>query len=615
MTDSPLASRLIGLMLGLAIAIASSAVDGQPRHGHALLGDLKYGPDFSHFDYVDPNAPKGGTVKLGTLGTFDSLNAFVLKGKAAVGLGLLYDTLMTGSLDERSAQYGLIAETIEIAPDNTWVIFNLRRAARWHDGTSINADDVIWSFDTLRAKGNPNYRTYWADVDKVEALAPDRVRFAFKNGNNAELAHILGQLPILPKAYYGKTEFDKTTLEPPLGSGPYRIAEVDAGRSITYERVPTYWAKDLAVNRGNHNFDRIRYDYFLDETVLFEAFKGHAYDFRAENSSKNWATGYDVAAVKQGLIMRKTIKTEAPKGLTGFIFNTRRPMFKDRRVREALSHTFDFEWSNANLFYGLYARMDSYFTGSELAARELPTPEELEVLKPFRGQVSDGLFTKAFEPPKTDGSGQNRAGLRAATQLLAAAGFKVKDQKLIDPATGQQMEIEFLIAQQLLERVIAPIVRNMERLGIKARIRIVDTSQYQSRIEKFDFDMIVGGWPQSLAPGNEQIDFFGSATADLEGSRNFAGIKDPVVDALIELVIRAPDRKRLIATSRALDRVLSWGHYVIPYFYLDTNWVAYWNKFGNPPTTPKYSVGFTTWWVDAEKDAALKRGETTLKAP
>ncbi|MBM3511576.1 MAG: ABC transporter substrate-binding protein [Alphaproteobacteria bacterium] len=604
--------RSLSVVLAVA-AIAPGAAIALPKHGHALLGDLKYGPDFKHFDYVNPNAPIGGTARQFAIGGFDSLNPFIVKGRAAAGIGLIYDQLMASSADEASAQYGLIAESIETAPDNTWVIFNLRAAARWHDGTPITADDVIWTFDTLRSKGHPTYRTYWADVATVAALAPTRVKFAFKHGDNKELAHILGQLTVLPKAYYTTREFDKTTLEPPLGSGPYRVIELEAGRSITFERVATYWAKDLPIARGHNNFERIRYDYFLDQTVALEAFKAHVYDFRAESSAKDWATSYDFPALKQGLVVKEEIRHEVPTGMQAFVFNLRRPLFKDRRVREAIAHTFDFEWANANLFYGQYVRTASYFSNSELASSGLPAAEELAVLNPLRGTVPDEVFTKAFAPPATDGSGQNRAGLRAATQLLAAAGFAVKEQKLIDPKTGGQVEIEFLLQDQRFERIVAPVIRNMERLGIKARIRIVDTAQYQKRTDTFDYDMIVGGWGQSLSPGNEQIDFFGSASADLEGSRNLAGIKDPAIDKLIELIINAPDRKTLIARTRAFDRVLLWNHFVVPQFHIQSYRIAYWNKFGRPAVTPKYSLGFNTWWVDPAKEAALKRGEAQLK--
>ena len=604
---------MLSALLALAILANTALTAGERVHGYALLGELKYPSDFKHFDYVNPAAIKGGYVRQSATGSYDSLNPFILKGRPAGGIGLIYESLLEGSLDEASAGYGSIAEALEIVDDNRGVVFYLRPEARWHDGKPITSEDVVFSFTALTTKGHPFYRAYWSAVSKAEALGPHQVKFTLSDPNNRELPGILGQLTVLPKHYYDTHDFEKTTLEPPLGSGAYRVLELDAGRSITYQRVPDYWAKDLPTNLGRHNFDRIRIDYYLDQTVALEAFKAHEYDFRSENTSKAWATGYDFRGVRNGQVVTEEIRHEIPTGMQGFVFNTRRPKFKDRRVREALAHTFDFEWSNTNLFYGQYTRTKSFFSNSELASSGLPRGEELEVLESYRGQVPDEVFTKPFEPPKTDGSGKIRRNLRQAKQLLESAGFNVKSRKLIDPNTGKQMDIEFLIAQPAFERIVGPVVQNLARLGIKARIRVVDTAQYQNRTDSFDFDIVVSTFGQSLSPGNEQIDFWHSSKADVDGSRNIIGVRDPVVDELIALIIGAPNRASLIARTQALDRVLLWSHYVIPQWHTQSFRVAYWNKFTRPEITPKYGFGFDTWWIDPEKAEALEAGVSSPK--
>ena len=602
----------LGVLLALTLGLAEAAAAGERRHGYSLLGELKYPPGFAHFDYVDPTAPKGGFVRRAAIGSYDSLNPFILKGRTAAGIGLLYDSLLEGSLDEASTAYGLIAESLETVDGNRAVIFHLRPQARWHDGRPITAEDVVFSFDALKTEGHPFYRSYWSAVPAAQALGPHRVEFTLSDPANRELPSILGQLTVLPKHYYDAVDFTKTTLEPPLGSGPYRVLELDPGRSITYARVEDYWARDLPVNRGRHNFDRIRFDYYLDQTVALEAFKAGEYDFRLENTAKEWATAYDFPAVRKGLVVTEEIDHEIPTGMQAFVFNTRRPMFRDRRVREALGYAFDFEWSNANLFYGQYTRTASYFSNSELASSGLPTGEEREVLERYRGRVPDELFTRAFAPPRSDGSGNIRRHLRAAGKLLESAGYRVKDGRLIDPDNGEPMEIEFLIVQPSFERVVAPMIRNLARLGIEGRIRVVDTAQYQNRLDGFDFDIVVSTFRQSLSPGNEQIDYWHSTTAEVEGSRNLIGIKDPVIDELIDLVINAPDRPSLVARTRALDRILLWGHYVIPQYHIRSFRVAYWNKFGRPGTTPRYGFGLDTWWIDGAKADALAAGIASL---
>jgi microcin C transport system substrate-binding protein len=576
--------------------------------GHALsmYGDLKYPPGFTHFQYVNPDAPKGGDVKLAAIGTFDTLNPFVLKGVPAVGIGTVFDTLTVSSEDEPFSQYGLVAESIEMPADRSWVAFTLRPQARFHDGTPMTVEDVIWTFDALKTKGRPFYRSYYAQVTKAEKVGDRKVHFAFGPGDNRELPLIVGQLPVLSRAYWSKRDFEKTTLEPPLGSGAYRVEAVDAGRSITYRRVKDYWAAKLPVNVGRDDFDSIRYDYYRDSTVAIEALKGGEYDFRVENVAKNWATAYNTPAVTRGLLKKEEIANEVPTGMQGFVYNTRRPIFQDARVRRALAYAFDFEWSNKNLFYGAYTRTKSYFSNSELASSGLPTAEELKILEPLRGKVPDEVFTREYRPPSTDGSGNIRDGAREALRLLAEAGWTVKSQKLVN-GRGEPMQFEILLNEPVWERIALPFAKNLERLGITARVRVVDAAQFEKRQDDFDFDMIVALWGESLSPGNEQREFWGSQTAGEHGSRNLAGIKDPAVDRLIDLVIQAPDRPGLVARTRALDRVLLWGHYVIPHWHIRVFRVVYWDKFGRPAVSPKNALGFDTWWVDAQKEAALAR--------
>jgi len=615
-------SRAIAFALALAVIVigggnAAAAEDAVAKaHGIAMYGDLKYGPDFTHFDYADPNAIKGGEVRLHAIGTFDSLNPFILKGVPAAMIGsLVFETLTENALDEPFSEYGLIAESIETPADRSWVTFNLRPEARWHDGTPITADDVAFSFNILRKKGHPFYRAYYKSVARVEKLGPRRVRFVFAGGVNRELPLIMGQLPVLPKAYFENRDFAKTTLEPPLGSGPYRVESVEPGRSITYARIKDYWAANLPVRRGRFNPDRIRIDYYRDPTVAMEAFKAHEYDFRLENTAKVWATAYVGPPFDAGLIVKEEIPNSIPTGMQGFFFNTRRAKFADRRVREALGYAFDFEWTNKNLFNGAYTRTRSFFSNSELASSGLPGPDELKLLEPFRDQLPPEVFTKEYRPPRTDGTGNARRNLRKALKLLRAAGWTFRDGRLVDGKTGAPFEIEFLIVSPAFERVIAPFVKNLEKLGVSARIRLVDTAQYQKRLEQFDFDIIVATIGESLSPGNEQRNFWSSAAADTPGSRNYAGIRSPVVDALIDKIISADSRKALIAATRALDRVLLWGHYVIPQWHIRYFRVAYWNKFSRPKITPKYGLGFDTWWVDPAKAAALAEKEKALRSP
>jgi microcin C transport system substrate-binding protein len=550
-------------------------------------------------------------MRFSAIGTFDTLNPFVINGVPAAGISLIFDTLSAAAADEPASEYGLVAKTIDLAADKMSVLYTLRKEARFHDGTPMTPADVIWTFEALRKKGQPLYRTYYGDVIKIVQEGDRGVRFYFKSAKNRELPQILGEMPVLSKAYWSGRDFEKTTLTPPLGSGPYTIAAVDPGRSITYARVKDYWGADLPVNKGRYNVDTIRYDYYRDATISLEAFKAGQYDVRQENSSKAWATGYDSPALREGLIKKEQIANQLPSGMQGLGYNLRRPIFQDPRVREALAYAFDFEWSNKNLFYGYYKRTRSYFDNSELAATGVPQGQELQILDKLKGQIPDAVFTTEYDPPKYDGSGNIRDGLRKAIKLLTEAGWTFKGEKLVDAKTGQPFEFEILLNEPIYERIVLPFAQNLARMGITARVRTVDTAQYQRRMDTFDYDMTVVLLPQSLSPGNEQRDFFGSRAADEHGSQNIIGIKSPVIDELIEELINSPDRASLVAHTRALDRVLQYGYYVIPQFHLGAFWVAYWDKFRRPEISPKYAVGFDTWWVDpgAEKSVEAKKGE------
>jgi len=594
------------VVLGLLSVPAGAAESNYKAHGIAMHGDLKYGPDFTHFEYVNPDAPKGGELRRYGLGTFDSFNPFIIKGNPDDGSQSIYDTLMVGSADEPFSEYGLLAETVETPADRSWVIFTLRPQARWHDGQPITADDVIWTFETLRSKGRPEFRAYYAGVAGVEKVGERAVKFTFKPGENRELPLIIGQLVVLPKHYWQGKDFEATTLDPPLGSGPYKIDKFEPGRWSSYRRVPDYWGKDLPVNRGLHNVDVLRFDYYRDMTVALEALKAGAYDLRLEASSKDWATAYDVPAVRDGLLLKREFKNDRPAGMQGYAFNLRRPLFQDRRVREALGYAFDFEWANRTLFYGQYTRARSYFDNSELAANGVPQGAELQALEPFRAQLPAEVFTTEYQPPVTDGSGNLRDNLHKAAELFKAAGWTIdpSSKKLVN-AQGEPFEFEILLFDPAYERVTLPYIKNLERLGVTARVRTVDPAQYKKRTDDFDFDMVINRWLQSLSPGNEQRSYWGSAYADQPGSPNVLGLKDPVVDALIEQIVAAPDRATLVARVHALDRVLQWGFYVVPQYYIAYDRIAYWDKFGLPAVIPSQGVQIEAWWVDPAKATAL----------
>ncbi|MEM7023087.1 MAG: extracellular solute-binding protein [Pseudomonadota bacterium] len=585
----------------VALLPAGLAAADEPVAGPAIamFGDVKYPAGFTHFDYVNPDAPKGGTLTLSSSGTFDTLNPFILKGSPAAGIGLMFETLMTPSLDEPFTYYGLIAEKVETPADRSWVKFTLDPRAHWNDGTPITPEDVIFSFEALTTKGHPQYRSYYASVVSAEQTGEREVTFTFDGGINRELPLIMGQLSVLPKHYYDTVDFEKTSLEPPVASGPYKIKSFEPGRSIVYERDPDYWGADLPVNQGRYNFDEIRYEYYRDRDVAFEAFKAGDFDFWRENQAKRWATGYEGRPFQTGMIIKETLPIPPVARMQGYAFNMREDKFKDPRVREALGYAFDFEWINKNLHYDSYQRITSYFHGEPgLASSGLPDEAELALLEPYRDQLPEEVFTKAFEPPKTDGSGNNRANLRTALGLLEEAGWVVQDGQLTNQETGEVMSFEILLSQPSGERIAAPWVNNLKRLGVDARIRIVDSAQYQNRMDNFDFDVTTDLWAQSDSPGNEQRDMWGSAVADLPGSRNTPGIKDPVVDALIENVIAAASREELETAVRALDRVLLWGHYVVPHFIDDGYDVAYAKKIVRPEQLPSEGPDIMAWWVD-----------------
>ena len=589
------------LIIASWVAYADSP---QPVHGIAMHGELKYGPDFQHFDYVNPNAPKGGMLRTAARGTFDSFHGHIPKGNAVSTRSI--ETLLTASDDEAFSEYGLIAESLEVPEDRSWIIFNIRPEARWHDGEPITADDVVWSFETLTTQGRDFFRRYYASVAKVEKLADRRVKFTFDEEENREMPLIVGQMPILPKHYWESRDFESTTLEPPLGSGPYRIKDFEAGRYVVYERVEDYWGADLPVNRGLYNFDIERIDFYLDDTAIRLALKAQDIDFRSENQAKAWASDYNVPSVEKGFLKKESVRHRLPTGMQAFIFNTRLPKFSDPRVRKALGYAFDFEWTNKQLFYSQYTRTESYFSNSELAATGVPEGEELEILSKYQDRLPPEVFDEPYRPPSTDGSGHSRRNLRAAINLLAEAGWIVQDLKLVNSETGEQMKFEILLVSQAFERIVLPFTRNLSRLGIDAKVRLVDQSQYINRIRAFDFDMIVSGWGQSDSPGNEQRSYWGSYTADVPGSRNFAGIKDPVIDEIIELIIQAPDRDSLIARTRVLDRVLRAGYYVIPNWHIRSDRILYWDKFSRPDTPTKSGAMIARWWFDEDKAKALE---------
>ncbi|MFK8253792.1 extracellular solute-binding protein [Ancylobacter terrae] len=589
---------------------AATTAAGDWRHGLSLLGDLKYPADFKRFDYVNPDAPKGGLVRLSVDGTFDSLNDTITRGTPAAGLSLIYDNLMASSSDEPSSEYGLLAEAVRYPADFSSVTFRLRPEAKWHDGRPVTAEDVVWSFET-QTKNNPRLGYYYSHVTKAEASGEREVTFTFDQAGNRELPQIVGQLKVMPKHWWTGTDasgkprdVSQTTLEVPLGSGPYKVAKVVPGRSIAFERVPDYWGKDLPVNIGTNNFAEQRYEYFRDDTVELEAFKGDQFDFRIETSAKNWATAYDFPAVKAGKVIIEEFPNRASGSMQAFIPNLRREKFQDQRVRRALNYALDFDGMNRTLFFGQYKRTSSYFQNTELASSGLPQGAELAILESVKDKIPDSVFTTPYANPPEGGEDVRRANLREAAKLLKEAGYEVKNGKLLN-ARGEPFTFEILLANPAFERVALFYKPTLERLGMTVNIRVVDTSQYINRLRARDFDMIISGWGQSLSPGNEQRDFWSTEAADREGSGNYAGIKDPGIDALIEKVIYAKDRAELVAATHALDRVLLAHDYVIPSWNYGFTRTARWNRFGRPEKLPAYSFAFPDiWWWDEAKAKA-----------
>ena len=582
-------------------------------HAIAMHGEPKYPDSFQYVDYANPDAPKGGKIILSSTGSYDSFNPFILKGTAAAGIGNLYETLTTGSSDEAFTEYGLIAKTIEWPDDRSWVAFTIREEAVWHDGKKISPEDVIWTFNTLMEKGHPFYKYYYGDVVEVIQENDNKVRFNFKGNTNLELPLIVGQLPVLPKHYWTNKNFEETSMDIPIGSGPYKIKNFDAGRTITYELDSDYWGKNIPIKKGTENFGVIQYEYYKDRSIEREAFKSGDIDLFSENTSKDWATSYDTPAVQNGLIKKELIEHQNPQGMQGFAFNTRKEIFEDKRVREALSYAFDFEWTNKNLFYNAYKRTNSFFENSELASSGVPSGRELDLLNDYRELLPQKLFQEEYNPPKTDGSGFMRKELQEATKLLQDAGWELQEGKLINKKSGSKFEFELLLVSPAFERIVLPFKDNLAKLGIDVSVRTIDSAQYQNRLDGFEFDMIVSTFSQSLSPGNEQRNFWGSDAAKTNGSRNIIGISNEVIDSLIEKVISAKDREDLIMTTRALDRVLLWNHYVIPQWHISAYRTLYWDIFDKPSVRPKYSLGTNTWWVDADKASTIDQRKKSLQ--
>ncbi len=596
-----LALRLLSLFL-----IFPLTLHAQAQHGVAMHGTPKYPEGFSHFEYANPDAPKGGTLKLGVIGdNFDSFNPFIVKGTSAAKLSYVYETLAISAEDEAFTKYGLIAEKIEMPKDRSWVTFYLNPKARFSDGKAITAEDIKFSFDTLTTheRATPFYAAYYGDVSKVSIIDSHTIKFEFSTDQNKELPLILGQMPVLAKHYWEEKGFGDASLDVPVGSGPYKIESFEPGRSITYVRDKNYWAKDLGVNRGRYNFDKIVVEYYKDNTIALEAFKAGEYDFRVERTARNWANSYEGKKFDSGELIKKEIEHNRPSGMQAFVMNTRRDVFKDRRVRQALAYAFDFEWTNQNLFNGQYQRTSSFFENSELASSGLPSKAELQILSPFKNQLPAELFNREYKVPTTEEPNSIRKNLREGMKILKNAGWSIQDNVLTNSQTGKQLSFEILIAQKDFERIILPYIKNLEKMGVKASIRFVDTAQYFNRLRDFEFDMVVTTFSQSNSPGNEQRDYWHSGKKEIKGSRNLPGIDDPVVDALIDQVISAPDRVSLVNRTRALDRVLLWGHYVIPNWYNPVDRIAYSNKLERPENTPDSGVSIDSWWMKADAQA------------
>ncbi|NOX38952.1 MAG: ABC transporter substrate-binding protein [Alphaproteobacteria bacterium] len=607
-------SRALLLFALLSLSVLVLAVQARAAekiiksHGISTFGELKYGPDFKHFDYVNPDAPKGGTFSTWGFGTFDSLTPYILKGQAAQLSSIFFESLMVGDDDEPDAMYGLVAKSIEYPENRQWAIFNMRPEAKFSDGTPVTAADVVFSFNILVEKGRPSFRVTLSDFEKVEALGPNRVKFTFKRGaNTRELPMTAAGLPIFSKAYYKDRDFAKSTLEPPLGSGPYVLDKVEPGKTVSYKRRDDYWGKNLPVNVGRWNFDKLAVEYYSDYTAAFEGFKGGSYNYREEFSSKVWGTAYDFPALKDGYVIKEQIPDRNPSGTQGFWFNLRRDKFKDPRVREALGMAFNFEWSNQALFYGIYSRTDSFWENSNLQATGMPSPAELALLDPLRANLPDSVFTKpAFSPAVSKPEQLDRKTLRKAGKLMDAAGWKVVNG-VRQNAKGEKFEIEILNDSPAFERIMNPYIENLKRLGIIATLRNVDNAQQTEREKNFEFDIVTRRYTMSLTPGLELRGMFTSATANIPGSANIMGLANPAIDALVVDVEKAETRADLNVAVKALDRALRSLHIWVPQWYNPYHNIAYLDVFSRPATLPPFSMGeMDFWWYDDAKAARLK---------
>jgi len=612
---TPLTAKLGARLLASPAAAQGSGQAATWRHGLSLFGELKYPLGFRHFDYVNPESPKLGTVRMIAFGTFDNFNEVVagVKGSLAMSAGVISDTLMVSSLDEVSTDYGLIAEAVSHPYDFSSATFRLRQGARHHDGKPVTVEDVIFSMEAFK-KYSPGHSAYYRHVAKIEQTGEREVTFIFDSPGNREMPLIVGQLNVLPKYWWQgsdasgkKRDVGATTLEPPLGNGAYRIKEFVAGRTIVYERVKDYWGKDLNVNIGRDNFDELRFEYFRDSTVALEAFKADQVDWRTENIAKNWATAYDFAAVKDKRVLLEEFPQRNRGIMQAFAFNIRREKFADARLRQAFNFAFDFEEMNKQIFFGQYKRITSYFDGTELASSGLPEGQELEILEQLRDKVPPEVFNKPYTNPVGGNREAVRANVREAIRLLREAGYEIRNLKLVNARTGEPFSVEMLTEEPSVERIILFYKPSLEHLGITVNVRTVDNAQYENRLRNWDFDIIVASWPESLSPGNEQRDYWSSQAADTPGSRNYVGIKNPAVDALIQRVIFAKDRAGLLAATRALDRVLLWNHYVVPQFTIERSRTARWDRFARPSPLPKYAEPAfpTVWWWDSEKAAKI----------
>lgn len=601
---------IILFFLGIVLlAGAWAAPKVVSSHAFTLRGEPKYKAGFKNFDYVNPTAPKGGALALHDIGTYDNFHRYAQRGLAAEDTDTLYDPLMVSSNDEVDVYYGLVAEKVEYPEDFSWIVFVLNPRARFQDGSRLSSEDVVFSFNTFMKNGVPQFRQYYEGV-KVEALDPARVRFTLPKPDR-ELLLSLCDLKVLPKRFWEGRDFSEPLTTPPLSSGPYRITDYKIGQYVVYSRVKDYWAADLPVNLGRFNFDTIRYDYYRDDTVAFEAFKAGEYDFREEPVALNWATGYTGPAFDSKRIVKEEIPHQIPQGMPAFVFNTQRPIFKDRRVREAINYALDFEWMNKNLFYGQYTRTRSYFQNTTYEAKGLPGPEELKILEKIRGKIPAEVFTKEFQPSRTDGSGNIRGQTREALALFKEAGWELKNGRLQDKA-GKPFEFELLIYSPTTERVSVPFQKNLERLGVKMTIRTVDTTQFTNRLRNRDFDMIANGFGASHYPNsNLKISW---RSDYLDSTYNTAGVQDEAIDYLVDgITASQTDEAALLAWGRAFDRVLTWNFYVVPWWHLSKFRVAYVNKFSRPEVRPKFALGVDTWWVDAKKEAILKASPASAK--